>query len=132
MKKYSQHLKVRSYELDSQAHVNYAVYLNYCEFCRVATLKQVGLPFETYINEGKFIVIAEANLKYIMPAFLGDELEITLEGIKAGRTNMTFKQEIYNTRTTKKIFEATMRAVFINRQGRPIQMDESFRKIFFD
>ena len=132
MKKYSQRLKVRSYELDSQGHVNYAVYLNYCEFCRVVTLQQVGLPFENYINEGKFIVIAEANLKYLTPAFLGDELEITLEGANAGRSNMTFKQEIFNTQTNRKVFEATMRAVFINKQGRPIQMDESFKNVFFD
>lgn len=132
MKKYSQRLKVRSYELDAQGHVNYAVYLNYCEFCRVATLEQVGLPFESYLAAGKFIVIAEANLKYLIPAFLGDELEITLEGINAGRTNLTFKQEIFNVKSQKKIFSATMRAVFINSQGRPIPMDETFKKIFFD
>ena len=28
MKKFSQRLKVRSYELDAQGHVNYAVFLN--------------------------------------------------------------------------------------------------------
>jgi len=39
MKKFTQSLKVRSYELDSQGHVNYAVYLNYLEYARVSVLE---------------------------------------------------------------------------------------------
>jgi YbgC/YbaW family acyl-CoA thioester hydrolase len=131
MKKFAHNLKVRSYELDSQGHVNYAVYLNYCEYARVATLEANGLPFEEFIKRGKFIVIAQVNARYIAPAFLGDELEITLEGTTASRTSMTFKQEIYNTKINKKIFEATMVGVFINEKGKPTAMDENFRNIFF-
>jgi len=131
MKKYKHKIKVRSYELDSQGHVNYAVYLSYCEYSRVTTLEEHSLPFDDYINRGQFIVIASANIKYIAPAFLGDELEITLEGTKVGRTSMTFKQEIFNTKTKKKIFEATMVGVFINEKGRPVAMDEKFKKLFF-
>jgi len=131
MKKYSQIIKVRSYELDSQGHVNYAVYLNYCEYSRVATLEQFGLSFDEFIKQGRFIVIAEVKAKYLAPAFLGDELEITLEGIKAGRTSMTFRQEIFNKKTDSKIFAAEMVGVFINEKGRPIKMDEDFRNVFF-
>ena len=131
MKKYAHKIKVRSYELDSQGHVNYAVYLNYCEFSRVATLEQCGLPFDEYVKRGQFIVIAQANIKYLAPAFLGDELEITLEGTKASRTSLTFKQEIFNIKTHKKIFEAVMVGVFINKKGRPVALDDEFRKIFF-
>jgi len=34
MKTFSQRLKVRSYELDAQGHVNYAVYLSYLEYAQ--------------------------------------------------------------------------------------------------
>ncbi len=132
MKKFSNSIKVRSYELDSQGHVNYAIYLNYCEHSRVQALEQVGLPFDEFHRRGKYIVIVEANCKYIAPAFLNDELEITLEGVKAGKTSGTFKQEIYNKKTGQKIFEATMVGVFINKKGRPIKMDEDFRAAFFN
>ena len=131
MKKYSQTMKVRSYELDSQGHVNYAVYLNYCEYSRVAALEKAGLPFEELHKREKFIVIIEVNIKYLASAFLGDELEVTLEGIKAGRTSMTFKQAIFNKKSNKKIVEAQMVAVFVNKQGRPIAMDEDFKSVFF-
>ena len=131
MKKYSQTLNVRSYELDVQGHVNYAVYLNYLEFCRVYTLEQLGAPFQDYIKKGIYIVIAEINIKYRAPAFLGDELEITLEGIKLGKTSCTFKQEIFNMQNKKKLLEATLTAVFISKAGKPVKMDDKFRKLFF-
>ncbi len=131
MKKYSQTLKVRSYELDAQGHVNYAVYLNYLEYCRVAVMEQIGLPFEEFIKNGKFVVIVEANLKYLAPAFLGDELEVTLEGMETGRTSIKFNQDIFNKKTGKKIFAAELAAVFINPEGKPVPIDEKFKQVFF-
>jgi len=132
MKKYTHSLKVRSYELDAQGHVNYAVYLNYLEYARVATMEQVGMPFQDFLQKGKFVVIVEANIKYLAPATLGDELEITLEGIKAGRTSITFKQEIFTKIANRKILESQLVAVFINQEGKPIPMDVEFRRVFFD
>ncbi|HEX9971023.1 MAG TPA: acyl-CoA thioesterase [bacterium] len=132
MKKFTQSLKVRSYELDAQGHVNYAVYLNYLEFARVAALEQVGLRFDDYFKRGIYIVIVEVKIKYLAPTTLGDELEITLEGISQGRTSATFKQEIYNIKTGKKIVEAELVGVFINKEGKPIPLDEEFKKAFFN
>jgi YbgC/YbaW family acyl-CoA thioester hydrolase len=131
MKKFTQSLKVRSYELDAQGHVNYAVYLNYLEFARVAALEQAGLRFDDYIKRGIYIVIVEVKIKYLAPATLGDELEITLEGLRLGRTSATFKQEIFNIKTGKKIVEAELAGVFINKEGKPIPIEEDFRQAFF-
>ncbi len=130
MKKFSQTLKVRSYELDAQGHVNYAVYLSYLEYARVATMQQLGIPFQDYFKKGTGIVIVEAHIKYLHPATLGDELEITLEGMKAGKTSLTFNQDIFNSRTGKKLWEGELVAVFLNKEGKPIPMDEDFRKAF--
>jgi len=130
MKKFSQRLKVRSYELDAQGHVNYAVYLSYLEYARVATMEELGIPFQEYFRQGTGIVIAELHIRYLRPATLGDELEITLEGMKAGKTSLTFKQDIFNSKTGKKILEGELVAVFLNREGKPTAMDEDFRKAF--
>jgi acyl-CoA thioester hydrolase len=130
MKKFTQKLKVRSYELDAQGHVNYAVYLSYLEFARVATMEQLGIPFQEYLKDGKYVVIAEVHMKYLFPATLGDELEITLEAINAKRTSLTFKQEIFNSKTGKKVLDADLVAVFINREGKPVPIYEDFRDAF--
>ncbi|NOR15614.1 MAG: YbgC/FadM family acyl-CoA thioesterase [Candidatus Aminicenantes bacterium] len=130
MKKFTQKLKVRSYELDAQGHVNYAVYLSYLEYARVTTMEQLGIPFQDYLKEGKHVVIAEVRLKYLYPATLGDELEITMEGIRTRRTSLTFKQEIFNTKTGKKILDAEVVAVHVNREGKPVPLYEDFREAF--
>ncbi len=130
MKKFTQKLKVRSYELDAQGHVNYAVYLNYLEYARVATMEELGIPFQDFLQRGKGVVIVEAHLKYLKPATLGDELEITLEAIKAGRSSLTFRQDIFHVQTGAKILSGELTAVFVDRAGKPIPMDEKFRKAF--
>lgn len=130
MKKFTQKLKVRSYELDAQGHVNYAVYLSYLEYARVATMEQLGIPFQKFLKEGKHIVIAEVRLKYLAPATLGDELEITMEGILARRTSITFRQEIFNTQTGQKVLDAEVVAVHVNKEGKPVRLYEEFREAF--
>ena len=130
MKKFTQRLKVRSYELDAQGHVNYAVYLNYLEYARVATMEELGIPFQDFMRQGKGVVIVEAHIKYLQPATLGDELEITLEGTKAGRTSLTFRHDIFNIQTGLKVFEGELTAVFVDRAGKPVSMDEKFREAF--
>ncbi len=130
MKKFTQKLKVRSYELDAQGHVNYAVYLSYLEYARVATMEELGIPFQDFMRQGKGVVIGEAHIKYLRPATLGDELEITLEGIKAGRTSLTFRQDIFNARTGTKVLEGELTAVFVDLTGKPVPLDEKFRAAF--
>lgn len=132
MKKFKQELKVRSYELDSQGHVNYGVYLNYLEYARVQTMEQLGIPFQEYIKKKKFIVIAEVNVKYLAPAYMGDELEITLEGIKTGRASFTFRQEIIRKKDGRRIIDAVLTGVFVNEEGKPVYIDEDFKKMLFD
>lgn len=132
MKRHMQSIRVRSYELDAQGHVNYAVYLNYLEYARVAIMERLGLPFEAFIQRGTFVVIAEAHLKYLHPAKLGDTLSVTLEGLRAGRTGMSFRQDIFIEGSDRGILEAELRAVFINRKGRPIPIPQDFKKAFFE
>lgn len=130
MKKFTQRLKVRSYELDAQGHVNNSVYLSYLEYARVATMEQLGIPYQDYLRKGKYVAIAEVRLKYLYPATLGDELEITLQVIQAKRTSLTFKQEIFNTKTGKKVLDAELVAVFINREEKPVPIYEDFSEAF--
>ena len=85
-----------------------------------------------FIKKGMFIVIAEVHAKYVLPAFLGDELEISLEGVKHGRTSMTFRQDVVNIQSGKTIFSAELVAGFINPQGKPIEMEAQFKQIFLD
>ena len=96
-------------------------------------MEQLGIPFQDFIARGIYIVIVEINVKYRYPAVMGDELEISLEGKRAGRTSLKFKQEITLKGSGRQVLEAELTAVFIDKKsGKPIPMEESFRKAFLD
>jgi acyl-CoA thioester hydrolase len=68
---------VRSYELDSNGHVNNSVYLAYAE--EVATLHAEALGFgRTWtLAQGGAWVVRKHEITYHRPALYGQELELT-------------------------------------------------------
>jgi acyl-CoA thioester hydrolase len=74
---FSTRWRVRSYELDSNGHVNNAVYLAYAE--EVATLHAESLGFgKTWTTEqGGAWVVHRHHITYHRPAMYGQELELT-------------------------------------------------------
>ena len=79
--------RVRSYELDTNGHVNNAVYLGYAE--EVATLHAESLGFgrEWTIAQGGAWVVRKHEIVYHRPAVYGDELELTttVTGMRGAR-----------------------------------------------
>jgi acyl-CoA thioester hydrolase len=74
---FSTRWRVRSYELDSNGHVNNAVYLAYAE--EVATLHAEALGFGrtwTTAQRGAWVVHRH-HITYHRPALYGQELELT-------------------------------------------------------
>lgn len=124
-------LIVRSYELDSLGHVNHAVYLNYFEYGRTEYLNSLGIPFDSFIKEGKFPVMVNINVNYKRPAKLYDELEIFGSLKKMGKSSVTMYQKIINTKTKELICEATGTYVFIDsKTERPILVPDRFKEAF--
>lgn len=69
--------RVRSYELDSNGHVNNSVYLAYAE--EVATLHAEALGFGRVwtLEQGGAWVVRKHEITYFRPAGYGDNLELT-------------------------------------------------------
>ncbi|MET7645200.1 thioesterase family protein [Streptomyces sp. NPDC005426] len=55
---------VRGYELDTQGHLNQAVYLQYAEHARWELLRAAGLPQEKLLADGVGPVALEATIKF--------------------------------------------------------------------
>lgn len=113
-------LTVRSYEVDIYGHVNNATYLNYLEFARVQALQQTGKSFVDYVKENIFMVIAQANLTFRNPAFIGDELEIISSVKKVGRSSLVLRQDIFNRTRNNQSLAAEITIVFLNPDEKPI------------
>jgi len=64
-------------DIDSQQHVNNAVYLEYVEECGFQVLAAHRWPAQRMMAEGFVILVRKNQIHYLQPAFTGDELEIT-------------------------------------------------------
>ncbi len=78
-------------DLDTLGHVNNAVYLSYIEHARVLMFNEY---FRRYRNF--HFVIARAEIDYVHPLFLLDEVEVVAWVSSIGRTSFTIEYEVYN------------------------------------
>ncbi len=112
--------EVRGYELDSFGHVNNAVYLNYIEQARWEIIKMLKLH-ELFQAQESFLVVVEANIKYINELRLFDEAEVTTKMHKRGFF-LDFIQNIHIGK--KKIAKATIKCLFVDKQRSPLDIPD--------
>ncbi len=75
---FTDHWRVRQYEVDQQGHVNNAVYLNYAEELASRHSEVVGFGRSWAQARGGGWVIRRHEITYHSPARFGDELELTV------------------------------------------------------
>ena len=125
-------IKVRSYEVDLEGHVNNAVYVNYLEHSRTSALHDFGIPFHSLLERGLYIVVTRVDMKIHAPAFLGDELELRVTPTEIRRVKGVFHQEIMNLTRGNKTVTATVYGAIVDRQGKPVKIPEEFREVFIE
>ena len=72
-------ITVRGYELDTQGHLNQAVYLQYGEHARWEYLRAAGISQDRLIASGVGPVALEVTLKYLRELRGGDEVDVSCE-----------------------------------------------------
>lgn len=121
-------VRINYEDTDAGGVVYYANYLAYMERARNACLREMGFPLsELQRNQKLVFVVAEANLKYLLPARLDDLIEITLavQEIK-GATVKLAQQAIRNGRL---LVDSTIKLVTLNSDTfSPCRIPEKLRK----
>lgn len=124
-------VRVRSFELDSFGHVNNAVYLNYLEEARSEFLKQVGLSFHDFARLGVHLVIIEAHINFLSPAYYGDEIEIVGQFTDVKGASLTITYTLTETVGGRRLATAQTRGAFVDpTTGRPVRAPQAFRAAF--
>ena len=77
MEPFAVRITVRGYELDTQGHLNQAVYLQYAEHARWECLRAAGLSQDRLLATGVGPVALEATIRYLRELRGGDEVEVT-------------------------------------------------------
>jgi acyl-CoA thioester hydrolase len=85
---------VRGYELDTQGHLNMAVYLQYAEHARWSLMAAAGIQQNEMIASGIGPIVLVANIKYLRELRGGEEVDVTCEFGWAEGKVFQFKQQI--------------------------------------
>jgi acyl-CoA thioester hydrolase len=117
-------LTVRTYECDSNGHVNNANYLNYLEYARYELLRDVGFDYKAMTKAGYGIYVARIEIEYKKPALADDELLIESRPIKKGAVSGTIAQEI--KRGDDLLAEAKVTWAFVDSTGKPAKIPPEF------
>lgn len=83
-------LTVRFCETDLMGIVHHANYLQYFEAARVTYLKRRGASYESWMQDGTHLAVAEAKVKYRKPARFDDALDIEVRLAEITRVTVRF------------------------------------------
>jgi acyl-CoA thioester hydrolase len=113
---------VRGYELDTQGHLNQAVYIQYSEHARWEVLRAAGLSQDKLLATGIGPVVLELTAKYLRELRGGDEVTVSCEFLWGEGKTFRLKQEIRKADGTLAA-EITCVAGFIDLAARHLVAD---------
>ncbi|GAA4208247.1 acyl-CoA thioesterase [Actinocatenispora rupis] len=86
---------VRGYELDTQGHLNQAVYLQYAEHARWECLRAAGVGQDALLATGVGPVALETTIRYLRELRGGDEVDVSCAfAYEEGRKTFRIVQHI--------------------------------------
>ena len=113
--------RVRGYELDSFAHVNNAVYMNYFEQARWEILHKLNL-YTKLKETGDFLIVIETNIKYINELKLYEKAVVETRMYRKGFF-IEFNHSIYKE-NRQKVSKATVKCLFVDKDRNPTDIPE--------
>lgn len=89
-------LQINYEDTDAAGVVYYGNYLGYMERARNACLRELGFSLTRLQQEfAVLFVVVEARLKYLSPARLDDEVDVTLEILRLRQVSLVFAQQVW-------------------------------------
>jgi acyl-CoA thioester hydrolase len=90
-------LRVYWEDTDAGGVVFYANYLKFFERARTEWLRSLGFGQQRLKDEaGAIFVVSDTAVRYLQPARLDDELEVTVSVSDAGRVTLTLAQQAWH------------------------------------
>ena len=122
-------IRVYYEDTDAGGVVYHANYLRYFERARSDMMALVGADHVAAAQAGGgFYVIAEASLRYLRPARLGDALLIVSRVVEVRRSACVVQQSVM--RGDVLLTEGRIVAVFVTGEGRPQRQPEAWIEAF--
>ncbi len=121
---------VRLYELDSNGHVNNAVFLNYVEQVALEHVEAMGFGRDWYRAQGGGWVVREHHATYYRPATFGDFLLLTTIPLRMGAATGERHTTIHRESDGSLLAEVRTLWAWVGEDGRPGRIPPELRDLF--
>ena len=108
-------IRVRYNETDSMGYLHHSHYLTYCEIGRTELLRAAGGSYRRLEEQGVFIVVVKAELRYRRPARYDDLLRVRTTITRAKAAKIHHRYEI--TRDAELLAVAEVTLAVVDREG---------------
>lgn len=123
--------RVRYAETDQMGVVYHGNYLVWMEMARTELCRVRGVRYRDIERvDGLVLVVVEAKVRYKQPARYDDEILARGRLAGAHRRMIVFGYEILNAETGQVLAEGETKHIFLDKQGKPIQVPEKYRALF--
>jgi acyl-CoA thioester hydrolase len=85
---------VRSYELDSYAHLNNGVYLSWFEQSRLEYLQHFGFSYDGFAERKQWMVVARTEVDFRKALLQGEAVVVETRIVAFGRSSVRFNQRM--------------------------------------
>lgn len=122
-------LRVYFEDTDVAGIVYYANYFRFMERARSDMLRAIGVNQRQAIESGEGVyAVAEAHIKYRVPAKLDDELVVISHVREVRAATVVIHQRVM--RGDEILTDATVTAAFLSREGRPKRQPREWVEMF--
>ena len=116
-------------DTDTAGIVYYANYLKFMERARSDMLRAVGIDQRAAIDAGTGVyAVAEANIRYLRPARLGDDLLVVSSVEQVRAASVLIHQRVM--RGSEQLTDARVTAAFLTPDGRPTRQPREWVALF--
>lgn len=118
-------------DTDCGGVVYYANYLRYFERARTEYIKSKGISLADWQKKGIIFTVANAQVKYLNPAYYGETLLISTKIPEKKGARITFHHTVTEKKDNKIIVTGNITLVCIKSNGRPTRLPKEFiEKVF--
>jgi acyl-CoA thioester hydrolase len=123
---------VRVYFEDTDAGgvVYHANYLRFAERARTEAMRNLGVPHADLVREhGLLFMVRRAEMEYLRPARLDDELSVLTETLSVGAATVELRQSFVVGAEAQKLAVLDLLLACVRQQdGRPARIPERWRR----
>ena len=124
-------IRVRYAETDQMGVVYYANYLVWMEVGRVEYCKARGFNYrDMERDDGVFLVVAEAECRYLAPALFDDEVIVETELLNARTRTIRFGYRMRHAVSGKVLATGATNHIICGADRKPTRLPEKYRSYF--